>query len=217
MFHPLRIFLTEMEFQGRRRKSSQPFKPLLLSMTQLEWQLWGTLLVCSIFWNWTCKISSMIDLLDFVSYRSRHCSSRWRISSSTYQRRRIVQNDRLWNASSLCYVSSIHPISTYIWFLFRLEIKRSQIMLTPISMSHTSITSQHHIFFIPWSNKSNYSFGCFVERISFPSFQVYMQPFFCYDLIDILIPSVIRTEFGLPSPIWWSAYHGQWPMGCLSR
>jgi hypothetical protein len=37
----------------------------------------------------------------------------------------------------------IHSILAYIPFLSRLGIKSSQIMLTPISMSHTSITSQH--------------------------------------------------------------------------
>ena len=74
--------------------------------------------------------------------RSRYRSSRCHVSFVTYQRR-LIQNDRLWNASRLCY-NIISSISTYLYisFLFRLGMVRSQIILTQISVSHTSITSQ---------------------------------------------------------------------------
>ena len=149
-------------------------------MLQLGWQLSGTLSVCS-GWNLIGKYNA--DSL----YRSRYRSSRCSVSSVTYQRRNI-QNDRLWNASSLCYNSSIHSILTYISFFLRLEIKRSQIILTPTSMSHTSITSQHHIFLnLDLMNLIVCRMLCRKDFV--PITPGIVQPFICYDLIDMLIPS----------------------------
>ena len=145
-------------------------------MAQLGWQLSGTPLVCS-SWNLICKIQS-----ELVLYRSRYLTSRCPVPSITHWRR-IIQNDRLWIASSLCYVSSIHPISTYISFLFRLGIKPLQIMLTPISMSYTLITSQHHkLINLGLLNLTFHWVFCRKDML--PILPGNMQPFFCYEYLS---------------------------------
>ena len=52
----------------------------------------------------------------------------------------------------VCAIFRNHPNPIDISMLFRLEIKRLQITLTPISLLRTSITSQHRVFFLRLSS-----------------------------------------------------------------
>ena len=89
-----------------------------------------------------------------------------------------------------------------------------------VNVTHINNKSAPYFYF--WSNKNLITFflDAFVERISFPSFQVRLSKnclFLLYFKIPDCVSVTARPALKLPSPIWGSTYHGKRPMGFLSR
>lgn len=153
-----------------------------------------------LFFCWRPIVSSYtgaaISLLDFV-YLPLH------ISGVSF---RMIG----YGLPRVCYL--IHPMLINILLLFRLETKRSQIMLMLMGVSRTLITSQYRICFDDFD--FDYS----------GALQKGLRPHHPRYAIISLGSSVVfwsllvtRYVLGLPSSIWRSPYHGEQPMGFLSR
>ena len=112
LFIHLRILLTWSGIFSRTAKE-------ILSIVQAAIVKYGATEVTTVGHSLGAFILELFILLKIFltcwAYRSCDRSSRCYVSSSTYQWC-IIQNDRLWNASSLCYVSSI-PLNLDLYFI----------------------------------------------------------------------------------------------------